>query len=636
MSPTNPNTVYIGQFDLMRSINGGATWTPLSTNKIHIDQHALAFSPVDPNVMFIGNDGGLYKTTNSGQTYQSLNDTLSLTQFYGLTLHPTDPMKTFGGTQDNGTEVREQPDLRWRMIAGGDGGPFIINPLDPRTVFVSYQFGFIWRLGDGGISFEAVVGSPDIFGEGQNLRVAFIPPFTGNGVDPNLYFGTWRLFVSTDLGNSWTAPAGNLDLTKGEWDVLSTISVARTDPNTIYTGSAQGRVMVTTDGGFNWSDITAGLPNRYISDITIDSDNPAVAYLSVSGYGSAHVFKTTDRGASWVDVSGNLPDIPTNALLVDPTNKNIIYAGTDIGVFRSTSAGNNWENLNNGMPPAVVFALAALPGGLIRLATHGRGVYELTATGRPLANAVDEDRYFVAQQYLDFLNRPPDPGGLAYWTFQLTECARDPLCIHSRRIGVSAAFFIELEFQETGYVVYRMHRAAFGTWPNAPNRANLQFTQFMADRGQLVAGPGLPGSTIAFANNFVQRAGFNQVYPATLTNEQFVNKLFDMAGLTPYTAERQEQIEAMNNGGKTRAQVLLSVIDTQAFKEREHNGAFVLMQYFGYLRRDPDQGGYSFWLDVLNNRVPGNFRGMVCAFLTSPEYQRRFGPVVTRTDRDCG
>jgi hypothetical protein len=158
----------------------------------------------------------------------------------------------------------------------------------------------------------------------------------------------------------------------------------------------------------------------------------------------------------------------------------------------------------------------------------------------------------------------------------------------------------------------------------------------MADRSQLVAGPGLPQSTTNFANAFVQRPEFLTVYPANQTNEQFVNKLFDSAGLNPFTAERQQQIDAMNNNGKTRAQVLLDVIETPAFKTREFNGAFVLMQYFGYLRRDPEQGGYDFWLDVLNNRVPGNFRGMVCAFLTSAEYQRRFGSTVTRTDRDCG
>jgi hypothetical protein len=251
-------------------------------------------------------------------------------------------------------------------------------------------------------------------------------------------------------------------------------------------------------------------------------------------------------------------------------------------------------------------------------------------------NPIDDPRTFIRQHYLDFLNREPDPGGWDYWTANITSCGSDQRCIHNHRIDVSAAFFIELEFQETGYVVYRMHRAAFGTLPSGPSRANLLFTQFMTDRGQLVAGPGLPQSTINFANAFVQRSEFLAVYPNGQSNTDFVNTLFDKANLTPFTTERQQQIDAMNNSGKTRAQVLLDVIEIPTFKTREYNGAFVLMQYFGYLRRDPDQGGYDFWLNVLNNQVPGNFRGMVCAFLTSAEYQHRFGPNVTRTDHDCG
>ena len=118
-----------------------------------------------------------------------------------------------------------------------------------------------------------------------------------------------------------------------------------------------------------------------------------------------------------------------------------------------------------------------------------------------------------------------------------------------------------------------------------------------------------------------------------MTNAQFVNKVFDTANLIPYTAERQAQIDAMNNG-KTRAQVLLDVIEINEFKTREYNPAFVLMQYYGYLRRNPDQGGYDFWLGVMNTQ-PDNFRGMVCSFLTSTEYQLRFGTAITRSNQDC-
>ncbi len=250
-------------------------------------------------------------------------------------------------------------------------------------------------------------------------------------------------------------------------------------------------------------------------------------------------------------------------------------------------------------------------------------------------NAIDDVRTFVRQHYYDFLNRLPDQGGLDYWTSRITDCGNDSACVHRRRIDVSAAFFVELEFQRTGYVVYRMYRAAYGTLPNTTTRANITFAQFIADRGLLPEGSDIAQTTISFANAFVQRSEFLTAYPASLTNTQFVSKLFDTAGLTPYTTERQQQIDAMTNNGKTRAQVLLDVIEIAEFKTREYNRSFVLMQYFGYLRRDPDQGGYDFWLGIVNNPSVASYRSMVCAFLTSAEFQLRFGAAITRTDRDC-
>lgn len=255
-----------------------------------------------------------------------------------------------------------------------------------------------------------------------------------------------------------------------------------------------------------------------------------------------------------------------------------------------------------------------------------------------IPNQIDDPSKFVRQQYLDFLGREPDQGGWDYWTAQITQCGGDWLCTHNKRIDVSAAFFVELEFQRTGYVVYRLYRAAYGTLPSGPSRANVTFAQFIADRAQLVDGPGLSQSTITLANSFVGRPDFKTAYPDAMSPAEFVDKLFDSASLTSAanTSLRQQQIDAMTNNGKTRAQVLLDVIEIQELKDREYNPAFVLMQYFGYLRRNPEQGGYDFWLNVLNNREPNNFRGMVCAFLTAVEYQQRFGTSVTRTNGDCG
>ena len=241
---------------------------------------------------------------------------------------------------------------------------------------------------------------------------------------------------------------------------------------------------------------------------------------------------------------------------------------------------------------------------------------------------IDDAEFFARQHYADFLDRDPDAAGLAYWKSRIVQCGLDARCIHERRIGVSAAFFIELEFQVTGSFVYRLFRASYGRLPT--------YAEFGADRGRIVAGGDLEANKQALLREWVQRAAFRAAYPDG-PPDPFVNKLFDTAGLVPYTAERQQLIAEMYQG-KTRERALSDVIEIAAFKQREFNPSFVLMQYFGYLRREPDTGGFQFWLNVLNNRLPNDatgYRSMVCAFLTSYEYQNRFGRV-TRTNAECG
>ena len=395
--PRDPLTIYLGSRDVYRSSDGGASWANLTRNfydggsgfqyspggsNAHADQHALAFSPGSPNELYLGNDGGVSKSTDGGATFQSMNSTLTLTQFIGITKHPNNPAISYGGTQDNGTQQRSATSASWSEIATGDGGHCVINSLDPSVVFTTYVRGDVYRFLNDGQSFDAQIASNGTFGEPfENPRIAFYPPFVGNGVDESLYFGTWRLFISTNRGNSWFAPAGFLDLTKGitdiSKDVLSAIAVARSNTSIIYTGSAQGRAMVSRNGGGSWTEITRGLPDRSITGITVDPSNAAVAYLTVSGFNSGHVFRTTDTGATWADISAGLPDIPANVLLIDPGDANTVYLGTDIGVFRSTARGADWRQFNRGLPPVVVHDFAADKNGVIQVATYGRGAFEL-------------------------------------------------------------------------------------------------------------------------------------------------------------------------------------------------------------------------------------------------------------------
>jgi hypothetical protein len=237
----------------------------------------------------------------------------------------------------------------------------------------------------------------------------------------------------------------------------------------------------------------------------------------------------------------------------------------------------------------------------------------------------------VRWHYLDFLNREPDAGGWDYWASQILSCAAgDAACIRAKRIDVSAAFFIELEFQETGNFVYRFYKSSLGRMPNA--------AEFMADRPLIVAGPDLETNKQAFANSWVQRSEFVQRYPASQGGAAFIDALLQTvqqnSGVN-LTAMRPALITEWNTNG-SRARIVRMVADSSVFAQAEYNSSFVLMQYFGYLRRDPDPGGFGFWLNVLNNQTPNNYRGMVCAFITSAEYQLRFGNNVTHSNAECG
>jgi photosystem II stability/assembly factor-like uncharacterized protein len=409
-SPADANTVYLGSRDIFKSTDAGVSWTNKTLNyaglndptftpersTTHADQHALAFVPGNPEQFFVGNDGGISKSTDGGSTFRSLNATLTLAQIVGLAVHPTDRTITYIGTQDNGTQRHFVDQGRWYEIAVGDGGHVVINPLDPSMVFITYVRGSIYRFFANGTWFDTQLAWNSTFGEPpEGARIAFYPPFTGNGVDQTLYFGTWRLFISANLGDSWLAPAGDLDLTKGVTDsgrdVLSAIAVARSDPNHIYTGSVQGRAMVSGDGGRTWTDVTHGLPDRSITSVAVDAADPATAYLAVSGFNTSHVFKTTNSGETWANISSGLPDIPVNALLIDPVIPNTLYAGTDIGVFRSTDRGSSWRAFNKGIPPVVVHEFTAQPSGLIQVATYGRGAYEFAGNPRPTIDSASFD-----------------------------------------------------------------------------------------------------------------------------------------------------------------------------------------------------------------------------------------------------
>ncbi len=253
----------------------------------------------------------------------------------------------------------------------------------------------------------------------------------------------------------------------------------------------------------------------------------------------------------------------------------------------------------------------------------------------PTTNPVDDAQFFVRAQYLDFLNREPDSAGFAFWTNQITSCGADAQCIAVKRINVSAAFFLSIEFQQTGMLVYLTDKAAFGNTPLIGTPVPVLYGQFERDTqsiqqnfvfGTSGADAQLEANKQAFFNDFITRPDFLARYSA-LTNLQYVDALIANTGVTFTTAEHDALVNGLGAATETRATVLRKVAEKQSFSQAEFNRAFVLMEYFGYLRRDPDTAGYNFWLNKLNS-FSGNFvqAEMVKAFLSSSEYRQRFGP----------
>ena len=247
-------------------------------------------------------------------------------------------------------------------------------------------------------------------------------------------------------------------------------------------------------------------------------------------------------------------------------------------------------------------------------------------------NIVDQARFFVRQHYFDFLNREPGEGGLNFWTNEITSCGTNQKCIELKRINVSAAFFLSIEFQRTGMLAYLTHTAAFGFLPRyAPFMRDIQLLQKDFVFGAPGADAQLEANKQLYFNEFIQGPEFVAKY-GDLTNAQYVDTLISNTGVLFTFVERDVLVNGLNAGTETRATVLRRIAEKESFRQKEFNRAFVLMEYFGYLRRHPGRppdfnlDGFNFWLDKLNS-FNGDFvrSEMVKAFITSIEYRSRFG-----------
>jgi photosystem II stability/assembly factor-like uncharacterized protein len=379
INPTNPNQIFCGAYDMEISGNGGTTFSnPFPS--IHVDHHVVCFAPSNTSYVVIGNDGGINYSTNGGSSFAE-SPTLPITQFYAGDISYKNPNVMIGGAQDNSTNITSGSVSNWSNVYSGDGFYCLIDYQDTLRAYASYQNAGFGRSTNGGYNFTPSQSGLDL--TYKNWSAPLVMDKTNPLI---LYCGTYKVHKTTNGMQSWTAISP--DLAKGHsainntfFGTITTVDVSKSNPNVIYTGTDDANVWVTTNGGTNWNLINTGLPNRWVTRVTIHPDSANICYVTLSGYKvdstGAHIFRTTNYGNSWIAINGNLPDAPINDVIVDPNNTNNLYAGTDYGVMMTTNLGQSWSVLGGGLPTTVPVHDLTLHNPTRKLVawTHGRSAF---------------------------------------------------------------------------------------------------------------------------------------------------------------------------------------------------------------------------------------------------------------------
>ncbi|TND09897.1 MAG: Glycosyl hydrolase [Bacteroidetes bacterium] len=382
IKPGMSSSILAGGVELHESADGGNNFSTTAGfgEWLHSDIHDVILNPLNPDHVYIATDGGLYRSNDFGQTVYSCVDGYVTTQFYIGSVSATDPNIALGGLQDNFTNQYLGTNYWTLGVLGGDGCYNAIDPTNDYTQYAAYQNLNVFVSYDQGQSFwDQIINTPaSAFG---NNPAAFLAPYILAPSSPAvMYAGSEDLNKSIDGGMSWN-PLGNTPFDPDGNDILS-LAVSHTNPDTLYVATAPDlgplKVYRTDNGGTSFTSITGSLPNRFPRRIAVNPQNSKEVYIVFSGFGTGHVFKSTNAGATWTDISTSLPDVPFHCLTVDPDYPNIIYAGSDFGIFASTDGGTTWTAHNTGFHDAtMVFDLVISPSdrGLMAY-THGAGVYK--------------------------------------------------------------------------------------------------------------------------------------------------------------------------------------------------------------------------------------------------------------------
>lgn len=365
IDPANDEEIFVLAVDLWK-FNAGGTWEmcgpPWYTYQVHADKHDLKFD--NAGNYFLATDGGMYKSVDEGLTWTD-DENIPNSQFYRIAASPWLSNEQMGGMQDNGTANGNEFTINnWQRIYGGDGFTCAYSPDNPLLFYVETQNGGIAYSEDGGQSF--IDGTMNIDGTDRRNwdMVYLLSPHNSL----NLYTGTYRMYESA----GWNMPdwvAISPDLTDGNifgdrFHSISTVEESPVVQGKLYAGTTDGNVWTGTPTG-NWTNISAGLPDRYVTHVAASPQYPNTVYVSHSGYKDnetiPHLHKSDNNGNNWRDISGDLPNIPVNNILLHPTDSSILFIATDAGVYITQNGGNHWDRLGSGMPVIPVFDIAFHP-----------------------------------------------------------------------------------------------------------------------------------------------------------------------------------------------------------------------------------------------------------------------------------
>jgi photosystem II stability/assembly factor-like uncharacterized protein/PKD repeat protein len=395
VDPRDAGTVWVGGLDNFKSTDGGNTWRRVSgwVNSapvapfVHADQHFHLWAP-DGSILYLGCDGGIFSTSDGGASYQTLNRGLVTFQFYSVCHSLAAPGVVMGGAQDNGTSLRKA-DGTWAQVIGGDGFGCLLHPTNPQVILGSVYDEIVYRSIDGGNSFGAFPIKP-----GAGDSTSFYTKLVQDPAAPEHVLTTTQLHIweSFNGGATWRAkgasPIPGITLVRD-------FTVSPVDSNAVAVAANGGKTLLSADGGATFT--TAGtVPVNTLSSIRFDRTNPRNLWVT-SGLATAgieRVFASTDGGATWTAIShtgkpNGLPDLPVAQVEQDPTDPNVLWAASYVGVYRSPDRGATWTRFGTGLPNVPITAAGSTPmsilpdGSKLRLATYGRGIWEIALAALP-------------------------------------------------------------------------------------------------------------------------------------------------------------------------------------------------------------------------------------------------------------